>query len=123
MHYASRTPFVMDEKIGVIFELLSGTEYREVSAQLIDFQSRDIPRKVVDMGANIAETTSGSSFTRIVSPDLARGASLQWVRQPALRILGDDFENLAQFSATNCFARLFHHWIACVTVRQREHLP
>jgi len=103
MHYASRTPFVMDEKIGVIFELLSGTESREVSAQLIDFQSRDIPRKVVDMGANIAETTSGSSFTRVVSPDLARGASLQWVRQPALRILGDDFENLAQVLRNELF--------------------
>jgi hypothetical protein len=63
MHYTSRTPFVMDEKIGVIFELLSGTESGEVSAQLIDFQSRDIPRKVVDMGADVAETTSGSSFT------------------------------------------------------------
>jgi len=40
-HYISRTPFVMDKKIGVIFELLSPTESREVSAQLIDFQSRD----------------------------------------------------------------------------------
>jgi hypothetical protein len=36
MHYTSRASFVMDEKIGVIFELLSGTESREVSAQLID---------------------------------------------------------------------------------------
>src|SRR5215472_7129590 len=101
MHYTSRASFVMDEKIGVIFELLSGTKSREVRAQLIDFQSRDIPRKVVDMGADVAQTTSGSSFTRIVSPDLARAAGLQRVQYPALRILGDDFENLPQFSATN----------------------
>jgi hypothetical protein len=53
----------MDKKIGVVFESLSSTEFGEVSAQLINFQSGDISRKVFDVSADVAQTTCGSSFT------------------------------------------------------------
>jgi hypothetical protein len=56
MDYATRAPFVVDKEIGVVFESLSGTEFREVSAQLVDFKSGDIARKMLDMGADVAET-------------------------------------------------------------------
>jgi hypothetical protein len=95
MDYATRAPFVVDEEIGVVFESLSGTEFREVSAQLVDFKSGDIARKMLDMGADVAETTSGSSFARIVTPHLFLALGLEWIQQPALRILGDDLENFA----------------------------
>src|SRR4029077_2438273 len=122
MHYAPRVPFVMDEKIGVVFESLSSTEFCEVSAQLVDFQPGDIARKVLDVGADVAQTTSGSGFTRIVSPDLVLVRGLQWVQSPALRVFGDDFKNFVQFPATPHLGSLFHHWVTCVAVGQREHL-
>jgi hypothetical protein len=79
MDYTTRAPFVVDEEIGVVFESLSGTEFREVSAQLVDFKSGDIARKMLDMGADVAETTSGSSFARIVTPYLLLAFGLEWI--------------------------------------------
>ena len=67
MDYTTRPPFVVDENIRIVLESLSGTELGKVSAQLVDFKSGDIARKVLDMGADVAEATSGSGYAKIVS--------------------------------------------------------
>ena len=39
MDYTARPPIIVDENIRIVLESLSGTEFREVSAQLVDFKS------------------------------------------------------------------------------------
>ena len=112
----------MNEKVGVVFESLSSTELCEVCAQFVDFQSCDVARKVLDVRSDIAQTTRGACSIRIVSSGLVLLCGLQGVRSPALRVFGDDFKNLAQFSTTHHFASLLHHWVPCIAVGHREDL-
>jgi len=79
---------VANQEIGVVLELAARNEAGEIGAQRFDFQPRDIAAQIFSMGADIAQTATGSSLFGVAAPGrLLLAFRLDFVEQPSLGIL------------------------------------
>ncbi len=121
--HALRTFGVAQQHMGVVVQPPARHEGVEVGADLGQIEADDEPRQVLGMRADVAQRPAGAGLRRIDAPSrLLLTRRLQIGAEPVLRVFGLHHADLAQFTGGDHLARLAHHRVAAVVVRQCEQL-
>ena len=121
MQNPARAAVVTQQHIRIVFEFAARQKRRELGAERFDLQAGDITAKIFRVRADVAHAAGRAGALRFAAPrGLLVIGDFEAVEQPALCIFGDDFQNFSEPAAADEFARLFHHRIAGVIVRERE---
>ena len=110
-------PSIVHEQVRVVLQLVATAERREVGADRFDLESGDVPREMPRVEADVPDGRRDARDLGIEPPH----ADPRRAGEPPLRILGDDLLDLAELALAHQLARLLHHRVAGVVVRQREH--
>ena len=112
------------QHIAVVVELAALHEGGDVSSQFLDLQTCHVLSQILGVRADVANAAGGAAALGVSTPvGLFLAGGLKVCGQPALRILGDNLANLAQFACGDHVARLLHQLIAGVVVRQSIKKP
>src|SRR5262249_15329905 len=119
--YAPRATLKAQKNMDVVVQLAARDECVHVSRDCLAPKSGDEAGHVIGMGTDVAERSGGSRALRIGAPlCLLVAASLQWLGKPILRIFDLHQAHLTERSPKDHLARLTHHWVAGVGVRQSK---